>query len=248
MKIEMNLTFEINFKKARLSRGHNIKMGDSIASWSTLKGDHEIYIPEIGQAVRGTCGKHCAGCEGTCYVNSEYRYPSVKYGHAIRTLAFRADPDKVYETIYNQIKRARNPYTVVRVDHSGEIENEKQFAVFCKLAADFPNIKWYIYTKNYDVVIPALLAGNVPNNFIINFSIWHDQGIKEFNTVRHLDNVKAFVYVDRKNTFDYAAAGLHIETMCKAYDEKGRMDHNITCEKCKKCFTGKFKVIGCNEH
>ena len=253
MKINITLEFDVNvnidFKKAKLCRGNNIKMGDSIASWSTLKGDDEIYIERLGCSVRGTCGRHCKGCTGTCYVNSSYnRYPSVKYGHAIRTLALRQSPEKVYETIYNQLKRARKPYTVVRVDQSGEIENVKQFRVFSRLAEDFPEITFYIYTKNYNVAVPELLAGNVPENFIINFSIWHEQGIKEFNLVKHLKNVQAFAYIDKDNSFDYEAAGLHIETMCTAYNSKGQMDHNITCEKCKKCFSGLYKVIGCNEH
>ena len=240
---------KVDFRKAKLCRGNNIKMGDSIASWSTLKGDDEIFIPEIGQAVRGTCGKHCKGCTGNCYVNKSYnRYPSVKYGHAIRTLALREDPNKVYETLYNQIKRARKPYNVVRWDQSGEIENDEQFSVPCRLAAAFPLLKPYIYTKCYDVVVPALLAGQVPNNFIVNISVWRDQGIAEFNKVRHLPNTKAFVYIDKDNSFDYEAAGLHIETLCTAYDKNGKMDHNVTCEKCRKCFDSKFKVIGCYDH
>ena len=96
----------------------------------------------------------------------------------------------------------------------------------------------------YDVVIPALLAGNVPENMTVLISIWHKFGVNEFEKVKNLPNVKAFVYDDN---YKY---GFVIDTYCKAYDEHGKLDHNITCDKCKKCFNrlNNCKVIGCKAH
>lgn len=34
--------------------GNNIKLGDKIASWSTLKGSDLILIPHLNKKVRGT--------------------------------------------------------------------------------------------------------------------------------------------------------------------------------------------------
>ncbi len=233
--------------KAKFNRGKNIKMGDGIDSWSTLFGDDEYYIPELDTIVKGTCGNHCKGCKGKCYVRKSYRYKTVKLSHARNTLAMRNDIEKCYTDLYNQIKRARKPFYIIRVDQSGEIENNMQFGMFCKLAKAFPKVKFYIYTKAYDIIIPYLLNGFVPENFTVLVSVWHEYGIEEYKSVAHLENVKAFVYMDG---FDYAAHGLEVQTMCNAYDENGKMDHNITCDKCKKCFNrlANCKVIGCYDH
>ena len=236
----------INIKKCKLNRNGNIKVGN-IATWATLKGADEIYIDRLGCGVTGTCGKHCQGCTKNCYVNKSYRYSSVKYGHAIRTIAIREHLDELYTVIDSQIKKARKPFTVVRWNESGEHENAEQFAMLCKLAINNPNVIFYCYSKAYEIIIPALLAGNVPENLVILISIWHESGVTEFKQVAHLANVKAFVYMDG---FDYSKYGIEIQTTCQAYDEHGKLNHDITCDKCKKCFvkSEKLKIIGCNDH
>lgn len=241
--------------KAHLGRQGNIKVGKTIATWSTLKGNENYFIPELNKEVHGTCGKYCVECSDSCYVTKSYkRYTSrktgkcsVKYGHAVNTIAMRENIEKCYTDLYNQIKRARNPISIVRIDQSGEIENAMQFGMWIRLANDFKDITFYIYTKAFDIVIPMLLTGIVPLNLVVNISIWHEYGIAEYNLVKHLPNVKAFVYFDG---FDYAAHGLEIQTMCNAYDIKGKMNHEITCDRCKKCFNDseKCKVIGCYDH
>ena len=55
--------------------GKNIKLGDKVASWSTLKGDEVLYIPRLNKRVRGTC-RNSKFCTKECYVNKSYnRYP-----------------------------------------------------------------------------------------------------------------------------------------------------------------------------
>lgn len=250
----MEATAEFSFK-AKFHRDGNIKLGTEIATWSTLKGNTEYFIPELGIYVIGTCGKYCEFCKDDCYVEKSYRrYTaretgrcSVKLGHARNTIALRQNAWKVYQDLHDQIARARKPFYIVRLDQSGEIENDEQLAVFCKLAEDFPEVKWYIYTKAFEIVIPALLEGKVPENLTVLISVWHECGIAEYNMVKHLPNVKAFVVVDG---FDYEALGLHIQTMCMAYDIKGKMNHEVTCFRCEKCFNRLLscKVIGCYKH
>lgn len=243
--------------KVRYGRAGNIKVGldGNIATWSVLKGSKDYYIPELNMYVKGTCGHYCKFCEGPCYVEKSYKRwtkketgeCSVKKGHAINTLAMREDINQCYIDLHNQIKRAKNPFKIIRINQSGEIENEDQLEMHCKLADDFPKVDSYIYTKAYDIVIPHLLEGRVPENLTVLISIWHEQGIEEYNKVKHLSNVKAFVYIDG---FDYAAHGLEIQTMCMAYNEKGKMNHEVTCDKCKKCFNRSAfcKIIGCYDH
>ena len=49
--------------------GHNIKLGEGVASWSTLKGSKLLYIPRLEKRVRGTC-KDCDYCTKDCPVRS----------------------------------------------------------------------------------------------------------------------------------------------------------------------------------
>lgn len=229
---------------AKLNRKGNIKLGTTIATFSKLYSDME-FETKYG-VVKGSCkAEFCNGCKKSCYVKKSYRYGSVINGHARNTLAIREDMAAAFDEIAKQIERAKKPITIVRVHQSGEIESTAEFLNWCKLARRFPAVKFYVYTKAFPYVIPALLAGRVPENFVVNLSVWHEYGIKEYNMVKHLQNVKAFAYDDGYN---YAADELEINTYCMAYDRNGKMNHDITCEKCKKCFNKTTKVIGCYEH
>lgn len=253
-------------KKAGWIKNGNVKIGGKkvrVWSWGTLFGCDMWDIPELGIKVKGTCGNHCSGCfnpenwkKSACYVAKSYYQHinkkngncSARYGHALRTLALRYCKDELYNHLRNQILKARFKPEIIRLNVSGEIECKKDFELFCKLAAEFTDIQFYIYSKNYGVIIPALLSGMVPKNFTVNVSIWHECGIAAYNLVKHLENVKAFIYDDR--TFNYSAHGLDIQTYCPAYDEHGKMNHELTCDICKKCFN-RFpgcKCIGCYDH
>lgn len=228
------------------NKSGNIKVG-RIWTWSTLMGNINWYIEKLGCSVCGTCGNHCQGCMSACYVRKSYRYSSVKYGHARNTLSLRLYPQETLEKLDGFIVRAKNKPDVIRINQSGEIESLAQFRIWKELASRHPEIKFYLYTKAFDIVIDELLTEDTPSNLTVLISIWHESGITEFRAVEHLKNVKAFVYDDG---FDYSAFGLEIQTYCKAYGENGKLNKEITCQKCKKCFnrSASHKVIGCLEH
>ena len=227
----------------------NTKLGKAMWTFSKTYSDQAFFIKAFNGYVTGSCIGKCDGCRESCYVKSSYRYGSVMLGHAINTCGIRYYMDQVYTDLRNQLLRAKNKPSQVRIDQSGELMSTAEFInIWCALASEFPNVKFYVYTKAYDIVIPALLAGLVPENLVVLISVWHEYGIREFFTVAHLSNVKAFVYDD--HTFNYAAYGIVKQTECKAYDQNGKMDHNITCERCQKCFNNLacHKVIFCNAH
>lgn len=231
--------------KARFSAG-NIKLGN-IATFSKLVTDFKYNVIREGKAlqVAGSCSSGCcAGCREVCYVIKSYRYPAVKTAHANNTLALRENLQQAYIDLDNQLTSKRKKFEVVRLMQAGEIESDKELAMWCKLARNHAESIFYLYTKNYEVVIPALKHGFVPANLIVNISVWHEQGLEAFNEVKHINNVKAFVYND--GDFDYTDK-LEIETTCKAY-EGGKLNHAITCNKCRKCFDSKFKVIATEPH
>lgn len=237
----------MTLKKVKLASNGNIKLGKKMGTWSKLMGNDAIYIDRLGIEVSGSCGKHCNGCKNDCYVKKSYRYPSVKYGHAINTLAMRLDLAKVFADLNNQLTRKRVPFEMVRINQSGELESVEEFEMWVELARLHPETKFYLYTKAYDIVTDTLLSGKVPANMTILVSVWHEYGVEEFKKLAHLENVKAFVYDDG---FDYESKGIQIKTYCKAYDLNGKLDHNVTCDKCQKCFNrlSGCKVVGTYPH
>ena len=229
----------------------NTKLGHSMGTISKLMGNKPIYVKALNAWIPGTCGGHCAECEHDCYVRKSYRYGSVILGHARTTIAFREDLAKAFESMDMQLSRKRKPFDTVRINQSGEIESPAELAWYMWLAERHPETAFYLYTKNFDAVRSVVLMENLPENITILISVWHEYGLDVYKEFEHIPNIKAFVYVDNAWTVEkYAEHGLKITSFCKAYDEKGKMDHNITCDKCRKCFDrlGSHKVIGCYAH
>lgn len=231
---------------ARFNKKGNIKVG-TVWTWSKLKGSDPIAT-KYGDVV-GSCGKYCNGCTGSCYVNSSYRYPSVKDGHARNTIAFRNDLEGSFSDLVKQIERAKKQPDIIRINQSGEIETGLELFLWCTTARRFPNIQFYLYTKNFDALRQVVHTfddgATMPENITVLISVWHEYGQAAYNEFKRLPFIKAFVYDDGYN---YAADGFEIETYCRAYNEHGKMDHNITCEKCRKCFNRSCKIIGCFDH
>lgn len=241
--------YVIGLKPHFVKKG-NIKTGESIWTWSTLPGNG-LFVTELGM-IQGTCGRHCIGCYNPdspslspCYVfKALNRYPSVKKCYAKNTAAMRLSPDTVTSLLLKQIRNARKKPSIIRINQSGEMEGINDLYMYIALANFNRDITFYLYTKYFNLIFEN--ADIIPSNLKVNISVWHENGIQEYKTIKALNsNVKAFVYDDG---FDYAAHGLQIETYCKAYDKQGKMNHNITCDKCRKCFNDNTNVIGCYDH
>lgn len=229
--------------------GGNIKLGN-MGSWSKLMGndDYTVTINGHEYTLKGSCGGYCEGCKGACYVRKSYRYPSVIKRHALNSKAFNEDLEQAFEQLRGQLERKRKPFTIIRINQSGELESKEEFMHWCKTASMNPNTTFYVYTKAFDIIEESLEL--VPTNMYVLVSVWHEYGIDFYNKVKDNNRVKAFVYMDG---FDYEAMDLHVETMCNAYkrdENTGKMvlNHNLTCDKCKKCFSDTYKVIGCLDH
>ena len=234
--------------QAKFSKTGNIKLGGAVWAFSKLYGNKDIFVRPLMATVSGTCGSYCQGCESDCYVRKSYRYPSVVWSHARNTLAFRDDLSSAFFQLSEQLRRAKNKPNIVRINQSGELESLQELIYWGFLASLYPNTQFYIYTKAYNLAAAALEKGAIPENMTILISVWHDFGLAEYAALDECDNVKAFVYDDF--AFDYAAHGLQIGTSCHAYDSKGKLDHSVTCDKCRKCFNRSkaAKVIRCAAH
>ena len=238
---------------AKFVKNGNIKIGDTMWSWNKLAGNGIIG------GCKGTCGKHCQGCydsdnpkKSPCYVFKSY----VQYGwddgtvvkaHIRNTNIIRENIEKAFEDIRLQLQRAKKKPSAVRIHASGELENSNELEMWIETARMYPDIPFYIYTKAYnivDMVLSAYQKDNIPSNFFINISVWHDNGIETYDKWKHLDNVRAFVYDDG---YDYNQK-IKINCYCPAYDKNGKLSHELTCDKCKICFQKKAKVCGCYSH
>lgn len=232
----------------------NVKVGKML-TWNKLAGCTEI------KGCKGTCGEHCTGCwnadnweKSSCYVAKSYvQYKdTVLNAHIRNTEAIRKDMAEVFKDLDKQLKRVRDVHMPVRIHSSGEIESELELLHWMALAEANPTHPIYVYTKAYDIVDKIFehdekvcISNPLPKNFYLNISIWHENGIDCYNRWKKYPNVRAFAYDDG---FDYAAHGLKLDGYCKAYDEKGKMDHKVTCDKCKKCFSKNQPALGCYSH
>lgn len=258
--------------KAKIAKSINIKLGN-MGSWAELYGNCDWYIPELKVTVRGTCGEHCCGCfnpdnpeKSLCYVRKSYqKYTkrnhdgtvgdiqknecSVKKGHAYRTIAMTMYRDELLLSLDKQLTRKKNKFEVVRINESGELTCYEDLKLWCELSRRHPETTFYLYTKNYAAVRKALINNIVGSNLFINISIWHIVGIREYLEMKDHPQIRAFCLVDKEWTRErYEREGIEITSMCGAYDEKGKMNHDVTCDKCKKCFSNCNKCVGCYEH
>lgn len=262
-------------EKAKINDGtiaNNIKLGH-MGSWSMLFGNIEWFIPQLECYVKGTCSGYCCGCfnpedpgKSPCYVAKSYvKYTNrnedgtigdivknscmVKLGHAYRTIAMTMFRDDLYKSLDKQLTNKKKKFEIIRINESGELTCYEDLKLWCDLANAHRETIFYLYTKNYDAVRKAIKNDIIPYNLFVNISVWHNNGIKEFLEFKENAQIRAFVLIDEEwSREEYALHGLVVTGMCGAYDSNGKMNHNVTCEKCRRCFNRKNAVIGCFEH
>ena len=219
--------------------------------FNTLYGDMIHHIDYHGHVFdcTGTCGEYCKACVHSCYCKKSAWRPNVKYSQGCNTLAIRENPYNACCSLIDQLKRTKKEVPYIRWHASGEFESMSEWMIVKEIAKQFPKTTIYTYTKNFELFEHMLSTVGLYTNVTVNFSIWHEVGIKEFHKYGYMPNVKAFVYDD--HTFDYESHGIIGTTSCKAYNENGKLDHSITCGgTCKKCMycSKASKVIMCNDH
>ena len=254
MKTNYTVKGTINQENAHFCKSGNTKLGSRVWTFSKLFGRYFYAVTDSEKTVNitGSCGHHCENCAPDdvnglppCYVAKSYRYTSVVKGHTENSAAIRMDVHAAFERLRGQLRRAKKQPDMVRINQSGEIESVEEFNEWCATAKEFPNTFFWLYTKAFEYIKPALDADMVPENLVVNFSIWHEYGLEEYAAYKNNPSVAAFVYDD--HTFDYSAYGLEIKVYCPAYDADGKMDHSKTCDKCRLCTLGGI-VIGCHDH
>ena len=243
-----------------ISKG-NSKIGKGIYSFSTLPGnkDHLLVLKNSAllTTVHGTCSKFCDACfNGGCYaVNSAKLHNNVvikAWGE--NTLLLRAGRALKMVDEFITLKNARyakthNPDKAVvkmwRWNVSGEIENLSQLEEMNQIAINHPEVKFGIYTKNFDVLEEFMLKHeDTAPNFCINVSQWH--GVADAFLAKHPNKFNIFEYDDSNlktcTMSEKEKARLAKTPHCKAVTKEGKHAKKpdgkpITCDGCTHCYT-----------
>ena len=193
----------------------------------------------------GTCGcVNCEACEKECYaVAMVKRFKDAGKARIRNTMQLRENINQHFDDIRAAI--LRDKIKMVRYTDSGEIESYLQFAKLVNLALGLPSVRFYLYTKNYEVLREFFGGGReLPKNMVVLISIWEDLGEKEFSEFSKHENIKAFAV---------KPATVKPQVMCPAYKMEGgrvKLNKEMTCAKCGLCIgtRGNAKIIGCLEH
>lgn len=94
-------------------------------------------------------GKSCLNCKEcykTCYARKAYRqYPNVKISWNYNLELAKNDPDKLFNSIVNQLKSTKK--NIIRIHSSGDFFSQGYIDLWEKIIKNFPNKKFYVYTK-----------------------------------------------------------------------------------------------------
>lgn len=94
-------------------------------------------------------GKSCLNCKEcykTCYARKAYRqYPNVKISWNYNLELAKNDPDKLFNSIVNQLKSTKKD--IIRIHSSGDFFSQGYIDLWEKIIKNFPNKKFYVYTK-----------------------------------------------------------------------------------------------------
>lgn len=230
------MLYEMNYDpsmRISLVKG-NSKLGKGIWSFNLLPGDDPISSKDKGQLtnVRGTCGGCCDDCRGVCYAIRDARrfhntcIPSL----AKNTLIMRNNPNQMFMQLREEIIRKK--VRIFRWHSSGEIESYDYLLRMALLALDFPLVKFYFYTKRFDLIERFLKSNcRFPDNLICNISDWKGSSL-QYN----LDGLNVFTYDDGLDD------KMNNVAHCPAVDKKGNKT-GVICGSCGRCFSGNNGIV-----
>ena len=231
-----NVIYQINYEpamKISLAKG-NSKLGKGVYALNLMPGDKPLSTKDKGRLtnVVGTCGGCCDGCENFCYAVKDTRrfHNTVIPSVGKNTVIMRHNMEDGFKQLReNLIKKKAK---VLRYHSSGEIETYDYLLHMVKLAVELPSVQFYFYTKRFGFVEQYLNeCGDLPKNLVCNISEW--KGNTEGYNLRGLNR---FVYDD--GTDPSMKKLVH----CPAVDKNGGKT-GVTCDKCKRCFSGNKGII-----
>ena len=232
--MEVIYNFNIKDAKINISTG-NTKIG-KMMNWSTLPGNVDNKLIAKGRLlteITGTCSHNCTGCFKNCYARRSIlqHHNSVCAPWAYNTLMMRDDLDHCFELIDAEIHRLNKEYyetedysqlnfEFFRINVSGELTSLEELEHWNDLARIHPEIRFGLYTKNAEVVIPFFMKHKqTEKNLCINISEWH--GIMK-DTIDKLHAMGAIF-----NVFEYDDSNMASSELTD--EEKARLSKMVHC-------------------
>lgn len=138
-----------------------------------------------------TCPGATVECMRNCYARRDERFLSVRISRIINYLiSKRPDFETILESAINAAiytkkgdlrKRYQGKEIVFRLHESGDFYSDRYMLAWFHVAAKFPEITFFTYTKSFRMYERNIAAK--PNNFEVRASIWSDTTIEEIKTI-----------------------------------------------------------------
>ena len=138
-----------------------------------------------------TCPNATVHCMKACYARRDERNMSARIGRIINLLISKRDDFEsiLYDAIHNAIytrkgelrNRFKNNEIVFRVHESGDFYSERYMRIWFKVAAKFPNVTFFAYTKSFAMYERCM--SEKPENFEVRASVWDDTTVEEIGTI-----------------------------------------------------------------
>lgn len=138
-----------------LSKG-NSKMGD---------------IPNISLPPVVTCSGCAEICGKACYARKFYRmHPHVKKAWDANLEHLQRDMAGFFDMLYERMNKIT--YRVFRWHVGGDLISREHFAYIMNFAERLPDIKFLLFTKQFEIVNSVVIGNKVPDNLEVVFSMW----------------------------------------------------------------------------
>lgn len=152
---------------------------------------------------------NCHACKKDCYALKAFKqYPNVRQAWQGNSELLRKRPIKYYNDLMLFLSTYKGKF--FRFHVAGDIINKNHFLCIAGTAKAFPNIKFLIFTKSFDFIIPSI----IPDNLTVVLSLFPGMGIP-----------------NKLKSFPRAYAG-----ECKGKRFKNAMECIGYCDKCYLCW------------
>lgn len=146
---------------------YNLKWSKANKKVKKLKDDEDRSAISFGiPAFESEDGfKTCPGagsCAAVCYARQgHYQWSNVRSAREFNLEIAKNSPSKFAKLAIEDLKKI--PHKIIRVHDSGDFFNQSYLDAWYKIAQEFPEKKFYAYTKSFHLD----LYSNKPNNFQI---------------------------------------------------------------------------------
>lgn len=115
---------------------------------------------------------------------------------------------------------------------SGDLQSVEMLDALCRVARKSPKTKFWLPTKEADILSSYLKKNQLPKNLIVRLSAYKWNEFPNENLIKKL-GVRGSGAVEKSRIKEFDKAG-HV---CKAYKQ------NNTCQDCRYCWNGKKTVF-----